>query len=281
MHGSPADIALWESLNDLAIDDPSASFTFTDRLARDNGWSPSYASQVVSEYRKFIFLGQVAGHPVTPSDQVDQAWHLHLTYTRSYWDDLCGEVLGRALHHGPARGGPVEGAQLGDSYRRTLASYRRWFGIEPPTSVWPPAPDRFGEESHYVRVNTRRQWVVTKPERATSVARHTSLTVGASMLLAGCSGIGMLSVVAQPDAFATETVTAVLTLAVLGVVAITVMMLLRGLVSALTGDGRRSTDRPERVGTLRPLIDESSDDPRRRTGAEGGTGPGGDGADAA
>ena len=42
------------------------------------------------------------------SEQVDAAWHLHLTYTRSYWDRFCKETLGQPLHHDPTRGGPAE-----------------------------------------------------------------------------------------------------------------------------------------------------------------------------
>ena len=63
---------------------------------------------MISEYRRFVFLALAAGHPVTPSDQVDQAWHLHLLYTNSYWNRFCGETLGRRLHHGPTQGGASE-----------------------------------------------------------------------------------------------------------------------------------------------------------------------------
>ena len=86
-----------------------------------------------------------AGHEVTPSDEVDQAWHLHLTYTRSYWDGLCDAVLGRALHHGPTKGGQAEGDRFENQYERTLASYRAAFGEEPPEDIWPPSAVRFGE----------------------------------------------------------------------------------------------------------------------------------------
>jgi hypothetical protein len=37
----------------------------------------------------------ISTHIVTPSEQVDQVWHLHLTYTRSYWDEFCPNVLGQ------------------------------------------------------------------------------------------------------------------------------------------------------------------------------------------
>ena len=36
------------------------------------------APGAIEEYRKFVFLALVAGHQITPSDQVDQVWHLHL-----------------------------------------------------------------------------------------------------------------------------------------------------------------------------------------------------------
>lgn len=59
--------------------------TFVGRLARDNGWKPGYAERVYREYLRFVFLAATAGHPVTPSVDVDEVWHLHLCYTRSYW----------------------------------------------------------------------------------------------------------------------------------------------------------------------------------------------------
>lgn len=76
---------------------------------------------MVDEYRRFAFLAIEAGHPVTPSEEVDQAWHL--TYTRSYWQRFCGETLKCELHHEPTQGGPAEGRKFHDWYSRTLESY--------------------------------------------------------------------------------------------------------------------------------------------------------------
>ena len=144
-------------------DDPGSEFPFTARLARDNGWDRDFAEGVVREYKRFAFLTMAAGHPVTPSDEVDQAWHLHLIYTRSYWDDFCGGVLGRPLHHGPTKGGGAEQGKYIDWYERTLESYRRLFGEEPPERYWPRTRRRFGEDIRYRRVNTARHWVLRKP----------------------------------------------------------------------------------------------------------------------
>lgn len=157
--------ALWDRLESFAFDDQGSALTFTRRLARENRWSVPYARRVVDEYRRFLFLAMAAGHPVTPSDQVDQVWHLHLTYTRSYWDELCRDVLETPLHHGPTRGGPRESAKYHDWYARTLDSYARHFGHEPPTDIWPPAAQRFGRDLHFARVNTQTHWVIPRPSR--------------------------------------------------------------------------------------------------------------------
>ena len=97
-HTAPSE--LWAKLEALDLDG-GAALTVSKRLARDNGWTSAFAQRVVLEYKRFVYLAATCGHPVTPSDEVDQAWHLHLVYTRSYCDELCGQVLGFALHHGP------------------------------------------------------------------------------------------------------------------------------------------------------------------------------------
>ncbi|MEM8961171.1 MAG: hypothetical protein AAGD38_06825 [Acidobacteriota bacterium] len=157
------DDPLWHKLRDFPLDDPESNLPFTRRLARDNAWQLAYALAVVEEYRRFLYLAKVAGHVVTPSDEVDQAWHLHLVYTRSYWDELCGEVLGEPLHHGPTRGGKPEQAKYNDLYARTLESYRRVFDETPREDVWPTARDRFVIDA--VRVRRRDFWLIAKPWR--------------------------------------------------------------------------------------------------------------------
>jgi len=115
---------LWTRIEAFNIDgDDNVAFPFDVRLAQENGWSRDFARRVVDEYKRFVFLAMTAGHPVTPSDQVDQAWHLHLTYTRSYWQRLCGEVLPRPLHHDPTKGGDAEEHKFDDWYARTKESY--------------------------------------------------------------------------------------------------------------------------------------------------------------
>jgi len=128
---------LWQRLSSFEIDDGPAACSFADRLAAEQGWSKQYAQRVIDEYKRFLYLAMTAGHQVTPSKAVDEAWHLHLTYTRSYWDRLCKEVLGRPLHHYPSNGSDADTQKYAEQYQRTLASYEETFAVPPPADVWP------------------------------------------------------------------------------------------------------------------------------------------------
>jgi hypothetical protein len=155
---------LYQRIQAFSLDAADAHLPFSKRLARDNGWTIEYASSVIYEYKKFIFLAVVADHPVTPSDQVDQVWHLHLLYTHSYWDEFCLKVLQMPLHHGPTQGGSRERCKFDDWYNKTLASYEQFFQQSPPVDIWPPSHIRFGRDVHFVRVNTQENWILPKPQ---------------------------------------------------------------------------------------------------------------------
>jgi hypothetical protein len=179
---------LWKKIEAFAIDDQTgdAGLSFESRLARENAWSRETARRVIEEYKKFVFLAMCAGHPVTPSDQVDQAWHLHLTYTRSYWERLCGGVLPKRLHHDPTRGGELEDHKFNDWYARTKQSYQRLFGVEAPAEIWPDASVRFGDDLHFQRINTRHHWVVSK-QRVKRSARIAAVVGVPGAMLVGCT----------------------------------------------------------------------------------------------
>jgi uncharacterized protein (TIGR04222 family) len=68
---------------------------------------------------------------------VDEVWHLHLIWTRDYWDDFCPQRLGFAFHHQPSRGQPGEREALRLGYAETLHAYQALFGA--PESAWWPA----------------------------------------------------------------------------------------------------------------------------------------------
>ena len=153
---------LWMRISTFQLDDETASLPFSKRLARENGWSRQFACRVVREYKKFCFIAITAKHGVTPSDDVDQAWHLHLLYTRSYWDGFCAHALGRPLHHGPTRGGNDESSKFRRWYGDTLRSYQQIFG-PPPGDIWPDVETRFAPGTSFRRVNLRDYWLLPKP----------------------------------------------------------------------------------------------------------------------
>ncbi|MEQ8995121.1 MAG: TIGR04222 domain-containing membrane protein [Coleofasciculus sp. B1-GNL1-01] len=153
---------LYKRIQAFSLDQLDDQLSFSKRLAKDNRWSLDYTQRVIEEYKKFTFLAVAAGHPVAPSEQVDQVWHLHLSYTRSYWQEFCPKILQTPLHHEPSRGGSSEQLKFEDLYSRTLESYKHFFGQIPPIDIWSDPKDRFGRDLQVVRVNTQHNWIVPK-----------------------------------------------------------------------------------------------------------------------
>lgn len=163
--GLPAatsDHPVWVALSQYRIGPDDAALPFAGRLARENGWSLAHAGRVIEEYRRFCFLAVTAGHRVTPSDAVDQAWHLHLTYTRDYWERFCPEILGRPLHHGPTLGGTGEQSRFFAQYADTLVSYAIAFGTLPTADLWPGAKQRLLVDPRARRVHPREHFIVPR-----------------------------------------------------------------------------------------------------------------------
>jgi hypothetical protein len=150
----------WNILRDLKIDEPSSPLKFSDRLASENGWTKTFALEAITEYKKFVFLAKHAGHPITPSVEVDEVWHLHLIYTRSYWGDMC-KSIGFELHHGPTKGGKSESDKFNNWYEKTLESYERFFG-KPPVKYWPSSKERF-KPSKIKKVDFSKNFVFRRP----------------------------------------------------------------------------------------------------------------------
>jgi hypothetical protein len=180
--------ALWQAINAYELDDADAALPFSRRLARDNGWSRSHALSAIAEYKRFIYLIchtdmilldiTLAGTVLTPSEDVDAVWHLHLIYTHDYWDRFCGQTLGRQVHHGPTKGGATDGANYRDCYRQTLALYRQVFG-PPPRDIWPDEAMRF--RPRHIRPIDMSTHIVLPPRQV-----FLCLTAGLPLLLAGC-----------------------------------------------------------------------------------------------
>lgn len=162
---SSADLSghpVWHALFRYTIGPDDAALSFAARFGRENGWGAAHSARVIEEYRRFCFLAVTAEHPVTPSDAVDQAWHLHLTHTRDYWGRFCPDVLGRALHHGPTAGGAAEQGRFFQQYAATLRSYEAVFGPA-PADLWRAAQRRLCDDPRAHRVHPRDALVVPWP----------------------------------------------------------------------------------------------------------------------
>jgi uncharacterized protein (TIGR04222 family) len=186
---NPQQFARYRKLQAFSLDQIDAQFPFSQKLAKENGWSLHYTQRVMQEYKRFAFLATVVDHVVCPSEQVDQAWHLHLTYTRSYWQDFCPNLLEMPLHHEPTKGGQTEQITFWELYGRTLESYEAVFGEVPPADIWSSPSDRFGKDVQVRRVNTQENWVIPKPNLPKISFNPKALfpvLAGTALIMTGC-----------------------------------------------------------------------------------------------
>jgi hypothetical protein len=153
--------ALWQAIQDFSMDEIGVAFPFSQRLARENGWETRYTRQAIEEYKRFIYLVCIAPHPITPSEEVDMVWHLHLVYTKSYWDEFCEKTLRQKIHHTPTQGGNSEREKFYLWYNKTLELYESTFGQKAPEAFWPPAQVRFsGNNARWI--DLKKYWVFKK-----------------------------------------------------------------------------------------------------------------------
>lgn len=187
---------LWQKLVEFRFDADDSTSPFTARLAKENGWSPRFTQRVLNEYRRFLFLAVRAGHPVTPSDAVDHAWHLHLLYTESYWGELCPQVLGQPFHHCPSKGGATEDRKFTSWYERTHESYRAFFGEHAPADIWPPIALSFNRKAGHQRVSLDDAWIIRKPRfQRRRAASFLGLAAIPTLLLADMDGSLVLVII--------------------------------------------------------------------------------------
>lgn len=244
------------------VDSGQPEFGFLDRLAQENGWTRQHAQQVYDEYLKFLYLCSISTDTLTPSDAVDQAWHLHLTYSASYWTDLCGNVLGRALHHGPTRGGRLEDRRYHDAYDRTLRLYQSVWGESPPETIWPAAADRFRDAAAFRRINTATHIVVSRQRMSSAL-----------LLVAVLAAIGYPAYAqARDDSIGVVTVFLTIVVAVLGLVLVSFLLQRRNKAANNHHQRRRSAQGSFTSGCAGASGKNSSDG-----GGDGGSGCGGGG----
>lgn len=93
----------------------------------------------VKEYRRFLYLAAVSDREVVPSPLIDHLWQLHITLSRTYFEDFCPRIIGRVIIRQPRRPGAANDL----AYAETLTLYAAEFGERSDRNVWPePAAQR-------------------------------------------------------------------------------------------------------------------------------------------
>ena len=166
----PSQDPLWHRIEAFDLDAIDPVLSFTRRLAGDNGWTDEHAARVIEEYKRFCYLSVVAPQKILPSDQVEQAWLLHIAYSQNYWGVFCAQVLDCDLHHDPISVGDNDNDgenedRLQDTYRVTLETYQRLSGEMPPPDIWPRPELLLAGQGAMRRVSTNESLIIRKPPK--------------------------------------------------------------------------------------------------------------------
>lgn len=158
---TPTQVELYAKIQKFKLDSLDDRRSFSAKLAWEYQWSQIYTLRAIQEYKKFLFLAMTADHIVSPSVVVDRVWHHHLLFTHSYWDELCGKVLDRPLHHTLGFGGKDEALKNYHLYELTLEAYCQYFGT-PPNDIWETPPMR-SQYPSYQWIDRDRYWIISNP----------------------------------------------------------------------------------------------------------------------
>ncbi|OCA71105.1 hypothetical protein BBH99_03465 [Chryseobacterium contaminans] len=130
------DETLWDRIQGFSLDASDAEFPFSKKLAKEENWSLEFTRKAIEEYKKFVYLCCILPKGASPSEVVDKVWHMHLIYTQNYWEEFCPNILKRALHHHPSKGGGNEKLKHQNWFTDTLKSYKDVFQSEAPQEIW-------------------------------------------------------------------------------------------------------------------------------------------------
>lgn len=100
------------------------------RVAKEHKYSLNDADNLVKEAKRMLYLSVVTKQPISPSQDVDMAWHEMLMFTRFYRQ--FADFIGGFIHHDPTPG-PPDGGHL---YEATKQRYFDIFGQKPDPRYW-------------------------------------------------------------------------------------------------------------------------------------------------
>ena len=93
---------------------------------------PAMVADLMTDYRRFLYLAAISDGLLVPSRAVDQVWALHMA-DQPAWADFSRRMFGEVLDGIPARARPARNP----AYRQTLNLLEAEFGITPKPPIWP------------------------------------------------------------------------------------------------------------------------------------------------
>ena len=133
---------------------------FVENLMDEHLIDINTANRWVLEYRKYLVMSYLTNKIISPSEQVDQVWHFHQTYTQHYratWQAL----LEKEFKHIPSNGSKTDSDKYEGIYGDTLGFYEAIFLSDPPDDVWEPIALRFNHKNfNFKYINLYRLAVV-------------------------------------------------------------------------------------------------------------------------
>lgn len=101
------------------------------RVAKEHKYSVHDAGHLVQEAKRMLYLSIISEQPISPSVDIDDAWHEMLMFTRWYKD--FADFIGGFIHHDPTPG-PPDGGRM---YAKTKENYQVFLGESPDPRYWP------------------------------------------------------------------------------------------------------------------------------------------------
>ena len=163
---TPEQRILYGKIDRFKIDTPNVPVPFSVKLAWQYRWNGPFTHRAICEYKKFIFLVMVSEERLSPTTVIDRVWHQHILYTQSYWNDFCGQLLKRQIHHTPGLGSEDEMQKYYIQCERAISLYRVHFDT-PPADIW-NSPQFTVESPDYQWVDREAYWLIRKPNRSLS-----------------------------------------------------------------------------------------------------------------
>ncbi|NML23402.1 hypothetical protein HHL16_21155 [Pseudoflavitalea sp. G-6-1-2] len=154
------DIIVWNKLTDYPFDAPNLIETFPDRLANSKGWTKEFTTQVIIEYKRFLFLTVFDRNSyLVPPPDVDYAWVIHQNYYPLAYEEICRTILNRNLKRESKELAGLLGNSNSTSswYYRKIVEYYEFTGSryyeaflsEPPPQIWTDVRRSYTQEVEF------------------------------------------------------------------------------------------------------------------------------------